>query len=268
MPAIQLISPDDMIAVTDAIGQIRTALESAVDTSDDWASQILTTILGITDPNSFYVGQDLRLPAWDLKELFTSDAVTRMLLQGFIAALNQHCSQRGLVVSSNIRDINSFATFFNAAGNFYDVLYSPAFAAAYAAVFSPTLSAANCYSPEIKQSGQGVAMGKWDYNGGNPVFTDGAAVDAAYLGAVPKLKVTSQITKAGQDDIVVTVTGVDHTGASGTHWTYTASSDIAPGNYDFAEADQKWIRNVAASNGIAVEGASSGICYVEGWEPR
>jgi hypothetical protein len=198
----------------------------------------------------------------------TTDKVALALLQGFLSALNQHCSQRGSAASATIGSADTFASYFNGDGNFYDVLYSPDFLALYTAITGVALVPANCFSPEIKQSGQGLAMGKWDYNGGSPAFTDGAAVDAKYLGAKPKLKVTTKITKAGESNIVITVTGVDHTGEAAKTWTHTATADIDTGNYDFAEVNTRWLRNVAATAGIAVTGAGAGVCYVEGWEPR
>lgn len=265
-----LIDKADALTITDKLGEMYAGMQSALETATTGcqalAEDILGQVMAVTDPDEYYVAADLLTPAKTLGNGLATDSVAQGLFQAFVQSLDTHCQTRAPQANpaiASITSLDTFATYWNGAGVFSDVLFSPDFAALYAAVKTTAISRQNVYSPEIKQGETYAnAMGKFVVD--TATFTDGAAVAATRGCAMPKLKVTEQVTKSGVDDIVITVTGVDHAGTAAQEWTYTSAAAIDAGDYDFAEVATRWLRDVT---GIVVTGAGAGTFYVEGWKP-
>ncbi len=267
-----LIDKSNVLTITDRLGQVYRGLATAIDTPSTGcaarAADVLAAIMALTDPDAYEVEADLLTPAHSLVTGITTANIAGTAVQAMIQSLNAHCSQRGSVEASSIVSLDTFATYWNGAGDFSDVLYSPDFQLAYYAAIGSYLSIGNVYAPAIEQATYTNAMAKYVVE--TSAFTDGAAVDTTKYGMLkPSLKVTDAITQSGTDPIVITVTGVDHEGTADVDWTYTYTNpsgggSIAEGDHDFAEVASAWIRDVT---GIVVSGASAGTFYVEGLGP-
>ena len=261
-----LITAGDMLTITDAVEAIYSKIKTAVGASGGsdilgTAEDILDAVLAVDGASNYYVVADHLKPAHDLIGNCSYQTIAQYSILAFINTLDQHCSQRGLSVSSTISDLSTFATYRNA-GDFKTCLYKPLFAEAYLLLVGKTLAAANVYAPAIDGSDV-LGMGKRTVGG---AFAAGAANDhTKYIGGKCRLKVTTQLEGTGVP--VVTATGVDHTGAPAT-WTFTQGAfPVTVGTYDFNETATKWVRSIS---NIAVTGttATSGVCLVVSECPR
>jgi len=285
-----LIDKSSMIAITDRLGDIYVALLTALETDtpgcQDLAEAVLAEIMGVSTTGAYYVSKDLRDAAKSMVDSLATDTVMSALLQSFVNSLNTHCSQRGSAESATIGSLDSFASYWNSDGDFYDMLFSPNFYSLYYAVKSSNLTPGNCYAPAIEHGAIYTnGMAKW-VGGASPAFTDGAAVEQSggsyiYAGLRPSLHVEAGGLSCPEGQtITVTVTGVGWNGAAvaETTWEYTSvGNSIAAGDYDLTdlggdEHDETiWIRDVKSSGGVAIvaseAGQVDGTCYIEGKVP-
>lgn len=255
-----LISAGDMLTITDAIEGIYTKIKTAVDVSGGSgilhkAEDVLDAVLALNTAANYYVISDHLKPAHDLIDNCAVTKLSQNSLLAFCNALDQHCAQRGLSVSSTIRDLSTFAVYRNQS-TFSTCLYKPLFAELYTLITGKVLARTTVFSAAI--DGLDVLGMAKRVVGGS--YTQGAIVAATAVGGIPHVKVTTQIEGTGVP--LITVTGLDHTGVTAT-WTYTQDAfPITVGTYNLtADVGTKWIRSVAT---LAVTGttAISGTCVI------
>lgn len=280
MAGESLIGYANLVTISDKLGLIYDKIAVAVaDDSESMAHglavDVMENVLENQDVLAFYVVKDLMDAANLLQTNISIAYVVQTLMQNFISTLNQHCLQRGPALNTAITNIDTYASYENNIA-FTRVLFSPSFRTAFYLAMGTYPTAANCFAPAIEQgSDYPSGMGKWDFAGGGTPFTDGVAVDTAkYMGAVPKIKVTTPIAYDSDKTLTITVSGKGYDDTNTeitTTWTYTSTGGtLEAGTYNLVGYATKYIRDVTnialtVSDGGSV---SAGVCYVEGGAHR
>jgi hypothetical protein len=223
-----LISLANLLAYTDKLAASWNLLQSSCSsvatgvvagTVQDRMSKLQTLVLGLDD---FEQESDLLPSTNTVIANATSDNMSKQLQSAMLSLIN-HIGSRGKEVASSIQDLLTFLTYYN--GGLGSALFSgmvvPDFLTFFNSVFSTqaALTPACCMSPGIHPNLNATythGMGTIDHAA---TYTAGAAVNNTVYSEVNGLVEITTTFVGGSGNPTVTVTGTDHTGATGQTWT-------------------------------------------------
>lgn len=227
---MSIISSANLIALTDRLGVAYDHLSSVVGEASELASPVAGTVqeqlvsamqdvvLGLSD---FDQVNDLARPL-RAAQLGTNRAAVANLMQPALDAIENHCKKEGTATSASIVSLTTYLDYLNTTR--FSAMLAPEFSDLWYATKALRLSKKGVYAPAWHPSiVSGLSANGFGARAVGGSFTAGTALSSSYSEVDLIAEVTVDFAD-GDAAPAITVTGIDHTGASMT-WTGTLGSN-------------------------------------------
>lgn len=225
----ELLSISELLRLTDKVALFQARLKSAIGvgttspgstTGKQWLLNGLNRLTSELD--NHFAQRDIAYGFSDMIALMDPAGIIDQFSGNVFLAIDNHCNERGRLVSAAIVDLDTYLAYANSTPN--TVFVSADFAEVYYRNQGRRLTAAYVAAPSYNPAINSSAL----YGLGRKTlttFTAGVTIDTTlYAACTPLLEVITDFA-GGSSAPAISVAGTDNTGATDTTWTVTLDSN-------------------------------------------